>query len=97
MFIDRIPNNNKKKLSRFWTVNFRVIFFFPENWVFSIFAKKSNNKFVLVEKNGIVWMKKMSWILWCQVRGNRKKITAEKICIKEMEKKSLLKEFWADF
>ena len=68
--------------------------FFPDNWVLSIFAEKSNKEFVFLEKDNIVWKKKMSWIFRRQVRRNQTKITAGKICLMKTENNRYSQNFW---
>ena len=68
-----------------------------ENRVFSIFAKKSDKKFVFLEKKGIVRKRRMSQIFRREARGNRTEIPAGKICLRKTEKKLLLVEFSTDF
>ena len=76
----------EKNYRDFRTVNFGLRKLLPQNWVFSIFAKKSNKKFVFLENDGIVWNRKISWIFGHEVRGKQKKITAITVFLEKSEK-----------
>ena len=81
MLADWIPIQKEKNNRDFRKVIFGVEKFFAENRVFSIFAKKSDEKFIFLEMKGIVQKRKMSRIFRRRIHGNQTEITAGKICL----------------
>ena len=69
-----LDNYPEKHHNDFRTVIFSVKKFFAENRIFSIFAKKSDKKFVFLEMKGILQKRKTSWIFQRRVHGNQTEI-----------------------
>ena len=60
---------------------------------FRFFAKKSDKKFVFLEKKEIVQKRKMSQVFQREVRGNRTEITVGKVCLRKTEKNRFSRNF----